>query len=34
MSTPEEWKEHKLKSLGRLKAMTFEFADYTPPSAE
>lgn len=34
MSTPEEWKQHKLKSLGRLKAMTFEFADYTAPSAE
>jgi hypothetical protein len=33
MSSPEEWKHHKLKSLERLRAMTFTFADYRPPSA-
>ena len=34
MSTAEEWKQHKLKSLEHLKASTFTFADYTPPDAE
>jgi hypothetical protein len=34
MSTAEEWKQHKLKSLEHLRALTFTFADYTAPSAE
>jgi|SRR5579864_4629600 hypothetical protein len=34
MSTAEEWKQHKLKTLEHLRAATFEFADYTPPSPE
>jgi hypothetical protein len=28
------WERSKLKSLQRLKALTFTFADYEPPSAE
>jgi hypothetical protein len=34
MSSAEEWKQYKLKSLQRLRALTVTFADYTPPSAE
>jgi hypothetical protein len=34
MSTAEEWKQYKLKSLEHLKALTFTFAEYSPPSAE
>jgi hypothetical protein len=34
MSTAEEWKQHKLKSLEHLRGLTFTFADYTPPSPE
>jgi hypothetical protein len=34
MSSPEEWKQHKLKSLEHLRALAFTFADYTPPSAD
>jgi hypothetical protein len=34
MSSAEEWKQHKLKSLERLRSLTFTFADYTPPNPE
>jgi hypothetical protein len=34
MSSAEEWKQHKLKKLEHLRALTFTFADYTPPSPE
>ena len=34
MSSAEEWKQYKLKNLERLRALTFTFADYAPPSTE
>lgn len=34
MSTAEEQKQHKLKKLEHLGALTFTFADHTPPSPE
>lgn len=34
MNTPEELRRYKIKQLERLRASTFAFADYTPPSTE
>jgi len=34
MNTPEELRQYKIKRLERLRASTFVFADYTPPSTE
>jgi hypothetical protein len=34
MSSNEEWKHYKLASLERLRASSFQLADYTAPNAE
>ena len=34
MSTAEDWEQHKLKSLEHLRASTFTFSVYAPPSPE
>jgi hypothetical protein len=34
MSSNEEWKQYKLDSLERLRASSFQLADYTAPNAE
>ena len=34
MSSSEEWKQHKLDRLTRLKGLSIKLADYTAPSAD